>query len=104
MARKSTSRTSRWNDAVTDARVALDAVETAKADLETALSDLNDVRSEYEEWKDNLPENLASSALGEKLDAVAGIDLDWDGDSLEAAAQMIDEAESADLPLGFGRD
>lgn len=104
MARKGTSRTARWMAAIADARTAYDAVEAAKADLEAAMSALDDVRQEYEDWKDNLPENLASSALGEKLDAVASLDLDWDGDSIEAVAGMLDEADGVDLPLGFGRD
>ena len=61
------------------------------------------MRQEYEEWRDNLPENLQQSNLGEKLNAVA--DLEFDPYSLLTDAESaISEAESADLPLGFGRD
>jgi hypothetical protein len=77
------SRIARWADA------ALAAV--------TALEDLRSIQEEYEEWKDNLPENLEQSALGEKLEAVCDLDLD---DALSTAQGALD----ADLPLGFGRD
>lgn len=80
---KPKSRGDRWNDAATAAV--------------SALSDLEDIRQEYSDWKDNLPENLQNSTLGEKLDAV--IDLD-----IEGAKSTAEEAEAADLPLGFGRD
>lgn len=77
------SRGARWADAAGAATA--------------ALTDLQDIQQEFEEWKDNLPENLQQSALGEKLEAVCNIDI---SSALEAA----EEAESADLPLGFGRD
>lgn len=90
------SRTSRWNDAAADARTALDS-------LSAALGELNEVRAEYEDWRDNLPENLQQSALGEKLNAVVDLDLD-PGSLLGDAETAIGDAEGADLPLGFGRD
>jgi len=70
---------------------------------------LRDVQSEYEDWRDNLPENLQQSALGEKLNAVIDeIDLESIMESpLENWTEVesaIDAAEGADLPLGFGRD
>ena len=77
------SRTKRWQDAAS-AAVA-------------ALSDLQEIQQEYQEWLDNLPENLANSALGEKLETTTQIDID-------SALDTAQEAESADLPLGFGRD
>ena len=80
---KQPSRIQRWQAA------AVQAVE--------ALQELVDIQSEYEGWRDTLPENLQSSAVGEKLDAVCDIDL---SSSLDAA----NEAEGVDLPLGFGRD
>lgn len=64
---------------------------------------MNEVRAEYEEWRDNLPENLQQSALGEKLNAVADLDFE-PGNLLSDAEGAISEAEGADLPLGFGRD
>ena len=55
------------------------------------------MQKEYEEWKDNLPENLQQSPVGEKLEAVCDLDI-------EGAIEMVSEAEGLDLPLGFGRD
>ncbi len=80
---KPKSRSARWSDAAS----------TASA----ALSDLRDIQSEFEEWRDGLPENLENSPVGEKLQAVCDIDL-------QSALEAVEEAESADLPLGFGRD
>lgn len=82
-AKKNQSRAARWQ-AAASAAVA-------------ALEELKSVQDEYEEWKDNLPENLQNSAVGEKLEAVC--DLDVDG-GLDTA----NEADGIDLPLGFGRD
>jgi hypothetical protein len=61
------------------------------------IQDLLQMQEEYQEWRDGLPENLQASALGEKLEAVTGIDL-------ESALAAAEEADGADLPLGFGRD
>jgi hypothetical protein len=80
---KAPSRAARWADAASRAVA--------------ALEELKGMQEEFESWKDNLPENLSGSALGEKLEAVCGIDLD-------GAVDAANEAEGADLPLGFGRD
>lgn len=90
--RKNNSRTARWQNACDRARVAAE-------DLESAFGDLKDIQSEYEEWRDNLPENLQSSALAEKLNEVCDLDLD-----LDDVGGKVDEAENVDLPRGFGRD
>lgn len=79
----STSRTARWSDAASRAA--------------SALSELKGIQEEFESWKDGLPENLSGSALADKLETVCYIDLD-------SAVDAVEEAESADLPLGFGRD
>jgi hypothetical protein len=50
---------------------------------------LRELQEEYQEWLDNLPENLQSTALAEKLDEVCPLDL---------------EQLDVDLPRGFGRD
>lgn len=84
------SRADRWADAAAK-------VESAKEELETALEALAEVRQEYVDWKDNLPENLADSPMGEKLQAIEDLDLEPDFSGLEGLADM-------DLPLGFGRD
>jgi ABC-type transporter Mla subunit MlaD len=93
---KQPSRAQRWADAVADGQAAL-------ASLQQALADLDEVRGEYESWRDNLPENLSGSALGEKLDAVADLDTDA-GSLLSDVEDTLSEAEQADLPRGFGRD
>lgn len=80
---KPKSRAQRWADATNALREALDS--------------LREVQGEYQEWRDNLPENLSTSALAEKLDAVCELDLD-------SVEQAVDEAEGLDLPKGFGRD
>ena len=80
---KNPSRATRWADACTRAN--------------DALSDLVELQGEYSDWKDGLPENLASSPVGEKLEAVCDLDL-------EGAQSTIEEAEGCELPLGFGRD
>jgi hypothetical protein len=69
----------------------------ACAKASEGLSELVELQQEYQEWRDNLPENVASSPLGEKLDGVCELDL-------EGAQSTVEDAESADLPQGFGRD
>ena len=54
-----------------------------------AVETLRELQEEYQDWLDNLPENLQSTALAEKLEAVCEVDVD-----------QLD----IDLPLGFGRD
>ena len=59
-----------------------------------AVATLQQCLDAYEAWRDRLPENLADTAIAERLDAV--LELREHVDALEAAA--------ADLPKGFGRD
>lgn len=80
---KKISRATRWGQAA--------------ADAVHALTELQEVQQEYQEWNDNLPENLRGSALGEKLDTVCELDI-------EGALDTVTDAESTDLPQGFGRD
>ena len=54
-----------------------------------AVETLRELQDEYQEWLDNLPETLQSTALADKLDEVCSLDLD-----------QLD----VDLPRGFGRD
>jgi hypothetical protein len=91
----------------------LDAIEELRSawedrieDVNAALEELRNVRSEYEDWRDNLPEKLESSALGEKLNAICDIDLDSeieepDFDTLEASAQ---ESLDVNLPQSSGQN
>lgn len=83
MSGKKESRAAKW------VRLAGEAV--------AAIEELKDIQSDFESWRDNLPENLQSSPVGEKLDAVCDLDLD-------GALDTLSEAEGVDLPLGFGRD
>ena len=55
-----------------------------------AVATLVQLQEHYGEWLENLPENLHGTALGEKLEAIARVDLD--------ALQAVEP------PLGFGRD
>jgi hypothetical protein len=105
---KQKSRTARWNDAIQEARSAYEGVKEHQDDLASAFQNLAEVQQEYIDWRDNLPENLQGSALGEKLNAVADIDIEsmandpmsnWEG-----VESVLDEAEGAELPQGFGRD
>lgn len=80
---KPATRSARW----------LDAIGTARQGLEA----LKELQEEYQDWRDNLPENLDASPTAEKLDTI--IDLDVDG-----ALTTVEEAEGCDLPRGFGRD
>ncbi len=87
------SRPKRWVKAVEAARQALSVVEGA-------FDDLRELQEEYQEWRDNLPEGLDQSPVAEKLDAMANLDFDLEGN----IGGTLDEAETAELPLGFGRD
>ena len=67
-------------------------------EIRNGLAALQEIKEEYEDWRGNLPENLDQSPVAEKLDEV----IDASGfDEIESA---VDELESLDLPLGFGRD
>lgn len=69
----------------------------AAAKAVEGLSELQELQTDYQSWYDNLPENLQQSATGEKLEAITQLDID-------SALETAQEAESIDLPLGFGRD
>ncbi len=83
MGKKGNSRPARWAKACEKMREGLD--------------ELTSLKDEYQEWRDNLPENQDSSPVAEKLDAIASIDF-------ESLEDIVSECECADLPLGFGRD
>ena len=55
-----------------------------------AVATLLELQDHYRERLDNLPENLLDTAWGEKLTAIAELDLDM--------------LEAIDPPLGYGRD
>jgi hypothetical protein len=55
-----------------------------------ATATLVRLQEEYLDWLDNLPPNLESSALADKLQTIVELDLE--------------ELQAVDLPRGFGRD
>ena len=54
-----------------------------------AVAELRQMQTEYEAWRDGLPESLADSRTAELLEAVCNVDLD---------------EFDLELPRGFGRD
>lgn len=108
---------------VDDLEIALQTViqkvTDARDDAQEALDELKDLQSEYQDWYDNMPYQLQDGPTGEKLTEITNLDLEWDPDlefqvpempdvdmdfDLESLENVLDEAEGADLPLGFGRD
>jgi len=55
-----------------------------------ATATLVRLQEEYRDWLDNLPPNLQSSALADKLQTIVELDLE--------------ELQAVDLPRGYGRD
>jgi hypothetical protein len=105
MARKSNSKSARWADAVADARKAFDEMEEAREAFLDKLSQVRDIQEEYQDWYDNMPESLQDGPTGEKLRELTEFDFDLGSDAEFAdMIEAIDNAENADLPLGFGRD
>jgi hypothetical protein len=109
---KRLSRAARWENAAATAFKAMDEL-------------LGIQQEEYEPWRDNLPENLQSSALSEKLEDVCNLDLEDALKTVEkaknlhgaalsekevraldlrGALEIAEDAGSLDLPRGFGRD
>jgi len=102
------SRPKRWMAATSKALAALSAIREAADAFEEAVSEFRSVQEEYEEWKDNLPDSLQSSPLGEKLEEVCNLDLESQTEAITDAVSevegVIEEADAIDLPRGFGKD
>lgn len=89
-------------------------LDQATGDFADGLSELRDLRDEYQEWYDNLPESLQDSPVAEKLQEIIDMySLDEEAEftleedevtGIDEAESIVDEAEYADLPRGFGRD
>lgn len=94
-AARNMSRAERWQSAVRKAAIARD-------DIGDALLELADLQSEFEEWRDAMPDNLQGSSTYEKLDAIC--DLEIDRDAVLDPLDFLDEADGIDIPIGFGRD
>jgi molecular chaperone DnaK (HSP70) len=102
---KSQSRTARWREACEIAREELSNIETAQLNIQSAFETLQELKGEYEDWESTLIDAARGTALEEKLQAVAYLDLEPDTElDLSSIENALDEAEGADLPLGFGRD
>lgn len=97
---KAPSRPERWASALKEGQAAVEA-------LDSVLDNFRELREEYEEWKEGLPENLQDSPTAEKLEELVDSSDGW-LDELEAAKESANNAladlEQADLPRGFGRD
>jgi hypothetical protein len=101
---KPKSRPQQWREALEIAQDLLAEVDSKMDELKAVVQgDLRHVQEEYEEWMDNLPENLLESTLGEKLEEVCSIDFE-NADDLDEIRNSLEEAEGVELPLGFGRD
>jgi hypothetical protein len=80
---KAKSRPVRWDAAVSAAA--------------QSLGELKELQTEYADWRESLPDNLREGPVAEKFAAVEALDF-------ESAIATIEEAETVDLPVGFGRD
>ena len=100
------SRPKRWAEAVAEAVGIVEQINTLIEDLDGAVDNVRSIQEEYREWQENLPESLQASATAEKLDAVIEIDFPdaISAEDLGEVVTAIEEAETIDLPLGFGRD
>jgi hypothetical protein len=102
------SRPVRWSEASNQALVALEAMSQQLGYLEGALGDLRGIQEEYEENRDNMPENLTNSPYGEKLNAVCDLQIEDIAEAvrnaIEEAQDRVGEANEIDLPRGFGKD
>jgi len=105
---KQKSRSARWFEAVGNCRDKFTEIDTLADDLAGYLSDLQEIQSEYEDWQGNLPENLQSSALAEKLSEVTELEIETAANeplsNWDTVIEVLDAAENIELPQGFGRD
>jgi len=105
---KRQSKASRWGEAVAECQAAIEAIRELQSDLNHALAHLYDVQQEYQDWLDNMPESMTSSATAEKLQEVCELDIesymDEPLDNWSEVENVVSEAEGTDLPMGFGRD
>ena len=71
---KNESRPARWARLVSEAQDELADVKAAWETLDSSLCNLRALQEEYQEWSENLPENLQGSPVAEKLDAIMDMD------------------------------
>jgi hypothetical protein len=105
---KPKSKNKRWAEHASAALKVISEMSDKLDDLESATSELRSVQEEYEEWRDNMGDNLRSSPTGEKLEEVCNLNIEDIASELRSAIEeaqtVIEEAESIELPLGWGRD
>ena len=109
---KRVTKTSRWDDAVAEARKALELAQAiqeqlndAKQVVVDAIEEIKALAEEYGEPYDNMNEGAQQSPFGQACEATQQLDLDASADEeLDDLAAKIDEAEGTAVPLGFGRD
>ncbi len=70
------SRPKRWAAAIAKAQNEISKIEGALSEYNDALSDLRELQTEYQDWHNNLPDNLQGSNLADKLETLANLDLD----------------------------
>lgn len=78
-------------------RERLDAAATR---IEQAAGAMSELRDEYQEWYDNLPEAFLDSPTSEKLEEVIDRLCEW----IDQLEEVTAEARDLDLPIGYGRD
>jgi len=79
------SKNARMADAIAKAREARDA-------LENALGEVDAIREEYREWYDAMNENWQQGETGQRVEAMADVDVDA-GSLLSEVGTALDELE-----------
>jgi len=67
------------------------------AEARSSIEALISMQQEFEEAKDGQPDSLQEGPYAQKCEEICAIDL-------ESALSTLEEAEAAEVPLGFGRD
>jgi hypothetical protein len=67
------------------------------AEARSSIEALISMQQEFEEAKDGQPDSLQEGPYAQKCEEICAIDL-------ESALSTLEEAESTEVPLGFGRD
>jgi hypothetical protein len=93
---------SRFKKAAEKAIGANNRMNTAVEDLASALDELNDIRDEYHEWFQFLPDSERNSALWLQLENICGIDIYEDMDdfteALDKRVEGVQACYDVELP------
>jgi hypothetical protein len=95
-------------------------VKTALDIIDEGFNGLRELVDEYIEWRDNMPESLQEGATADMINELETLELDCEIPSPDDDGKynvhdihdidvdwyrgMVEDAEGADLPRGFGRD